>query len=875
MRLAELADRNWPKPTATDFTTQSSALTSARQMARQLLSDSATPPVAEYIYLLSECSVLAHRSVAIRLTEKVEGLKNGGDVIDSLTGKWIERIEGQFFRTTALLKGVATDVWSPEKRKWAHICLHDAILSKKTLDPFEAAALLFHAYIGGEPSRIAHTAILLQNIDSEEAQREVQRQLLWMPFVSLESGQYISADEMTGAILRSLQFQVAITLDSESLPKICERWADEIERIPHIGARKVNRVMMCIQVGFAQSPKVPLKSRLDAIFGIDDWPADLPQQYKDPGKHFFNISSAIDGLPKNGSTVQAILFCARSSVRDIDTLKELVGWLDNVATGDIRQQFDEMLEWPFVQTLGAFVQSAWATGHEETKDWVPWLFLFETIDEYAKRRVSPRFGREAAKAKAIILTEYFERGEEALKVLEQAEAAFGQSTIITEQRANVLFQTKDDESVLELWYQLTSDSVKRTTLDPFTYRRAGISALRLKQWNEAARIFREAADSIQPGTFEVIKFGLQVDAAFAISLGGNQAAAAELLAYAVLSLPAEAADEGNERWEAVQRASVTICRRIENFLWKPKEAGPPFEPGYASSPDLKVPKAEPGQAVRNEMTRVQIFHLASTLLKNSQYLASELNDLAGSKYFSVRWLAIEAQLAQAYSAGSGTGFVETLLAFDKATIDFHENMKQGISLLIPDDGPKTNLPANPERWFGMLCAGMICAKSDLFKHLNIWLDASRRLLGDEAALTKNISLLKKGASMPTEQLQATVIDSTSSQHLRCGAAVQLMLGELSAKETILIQGFLASALVGDESMARQTLFNRHVARCFINSWRRHAQNQFQFYSPRTLVPALLETLDGVEHGSCTLKGVLVAAAYALRQPIEKFVERLL
>ena len=115
VRLAELAARGWPKPSATDLTTQSSAVTSTRQMARRLLSSSVSSPIAEFVYLASECSVPMHQSVAIRLAEAVEGLTNGGDVIDNLTGKWLEQIEDDRFRTTALLHGVAAEVWSPEK----------------------------------------------------------------------------------------------------------------------------------------------------------------------------------------------------------------------------------------------------------------------------------------------------------------------------------------------------------------------------------------------------------------------------------------------------------------------------------------------------------------------------------------------------------------------------------------------------------------------------------------------------------------------------------------------------------------------------------------------------------------------------------------
>ena len=580
-------------------------------------------------------------------------------------------------------------------------------------------------------------------------------------------------------------------------------------------------------------------------------------------------------MPKSGTTAQAIFFCASRSVRDLGSLDELLQWLDNMAGEDIRQQFDVMLGWPLVQGLGAFVQGAWAAVHEQTKDWEPWLSLLERVDEYAKRRASPRFGREAAKARAIILTDYFERSEDALIVLEQAEATFGPSAVLMEQRANVLFQARDDESVLEIWRQLTSNPVSRTTLDPFAYRRAGMSAARLKEWDKAGQIFSAAAASIQPGSLDLTKFGLRVDAALAVSLGGDQAAAAKLLADAVLSLPTEAATEGDERWEAVQRAAVAVCRTIENSLWKPTEAEPQFEPGYASSPELKVSKVEPGQAARSEMTRVQILHLVSTLATDPAGFAQELEVLAGSRYFFVRWIAIEARLALAYSTGAGAGFVEALLAFDRATADLSANMQQGLSPLDPDDGPKSSLPVAPERWFGLLCAGVVCTGPDLLVHLKIWLDASKRLLGEEAALTNNIRLLFEGASLPAELLEPAIIDTVSLAPIRCGAAAQLLQKMLPAERTLQIQALLTSGLVIDESFTRQALFNRHVARLFAETWHTHAQSRFQFYSPSTSVPALLGTLDGVERGSGTLKSILVAAASALRQPLGGLMERLL
>ncbi|MGW8182001.1 MAG: hypothetical protein ACWGQW_25005, partial [bacterium] len=344
---------------------------------------------------------------------------------------------------------------------------------------------------------------------------------------------------------------------------------------------------------------------------------------------------------------------------------------------------------------------------------------------------------------------------------------------------------------------------------------------------------------------------------------------------AVLNLPTEAAMEGDERWEALQRAAVTVCRSIENCIWKLTEAGPQFEPGYASSPDLKVSKVATGQAARSEMTRAQILKAATTVVINPLGFEQELEALGVSRFFFVRWLATEARLALAYGTGAGIGFVEALLAFDTAIADLSAKKELGLSSLDPDDGLESNLPSCPERWFGMLCAGVVCTSPDLLTNLKIWLDTSNRLLGERAALTNNIRLILKGASLTAESLNEATIDAANPLPLRCGAAAQSLRGILSAEKTLQIQAFLTSGFVSDWSFDFQKLFNRHVARCFADSWATLAQSRFQFYSPRSSVPALLETLNGIERGTDTLKSVLIAAASALRQPLGEFMERVL
>jgi len=875
VRIVELASRGWPKPGPDDLLAPSSAVKSVRLQVRQLLSESVPIPVAEFVYMISECSVLMHRTVAIRLAESIEGIRTAGDVIDSLAGKWLERIEGQFFRATALLKGIAAEVWSTEKLKQVHIRLHDAIRAKGTLSPWEGAALLFHAFIGRDTARLTHTAMHLQTIEDRNARHEVERQLLWLPLVALEAGQSLVDHALASVIIRQLQFRVASTLDSGTLPQICERWTEDIERIPQPEAKSMMSAVMWFSIGFSQSLNVPLKPRLQAIAGIGTIPDDIKNIQEQTAQTLLHAQDVINaGIPGHGTTAQMMFLFLNRSICDSPSLEQLLQWLDQDASPELRRQFDALLGWPVTQAIGAFIQGAWSSKHEEIKDWEPWLTLLERIDDYAKRRASPGFGCEGAKAKAIILTEYLERSNDALTVLDTAVKDFGPSAVLLEQRANVLFHTKDDEKVLAIWAELSSNPANRAVLDPFAYRRAGISAARLGRWDEAEQIFLTAAAPLTSGPFGPTKFGLQVDAALAASLRGDQIRAAQILVEAVLGLPAEAATEGDLAWDAVQRVSVEVYRTIEKSYWKQKGIEPKVKVGDASSPTLRAHKAEAGQKARNEMTRIQVLHLATTLGVGPTSIASEIEALASSKYMYVRWLLAEARLALSYSGGAGSGFIPALIAYENAYVDFLSK-RETLSPVQPDEEPPSDLKIAPETWFGLLAGGVICATTNLLPNLRIWLEESIQAVGLDAPLTIIISEIIDGASVSAQFLEDTLQNEGNSPARRCGAAAILLGHDSAASKTFRLQRFLTSALVCDKSFARQELCNLHVGRRFAGAWRVHASNRFQFSSPNKSVPKLLGAIDEVVTGRGTLKTLLLAASNALGERLESFIERVL
>jgi hypothetical protein len=867
VRLGELAAQAWPAPNANDLLGASPGVLSTRHIARELLSQTVTPQVAELVYMIAQSSVPVHRSVAMHLAESVPNLLNGGDVVAGLAGRWLESVEDEGLRATALLQGTGTEIWTPAKLKAVHLRLYNALLSKSPLTPSEAAATLFHAYLAAEPRNISLAALRLQLLADPEAMRQVNRNLQWLTWLSLDPGQSLADSSHTGAILRSLQFRVAVTIDSNSLPRICERWAEEIERIDIEELKTVMRAMRWISLGITNK-KIPLSARFQAIEGAETIPPDLRRNAR--------LSADITGpLSKQATLVQAMFSCMIQSIRDYTSLQELVGWLDDSATDSIRTDFDLLLDWPLIQSMGAFVQSAWSSLHEQISDWTPWLKLFERIEQYALRRNSPRFGREASKARAIIFTEYLNRVPEALAVLDHATELFGSSPVLMEQRANVLFHVKDDLAVLELWQRLRADESSSATLDAFAYRRAAISAARLERWHDAEELFLAGASTASSLSTEPTRFGLMVDAAFVRGSAGDLAGAAQMLVNAIAILPNEAAEESNVRWEATLRVTSEVCRTVEARARGTSGKDERVVAGWASSPNLALTNPTPGQPARALLIRTEILRLAATICVDGPDSSAPLLSLLTSCYPVVRWLAAEARLALTYSLDAEPDFIGALLAFDRELINQVDIRKRHGNLLDRDEGPDALSNVHqPGISFPFVVAAMVCAGARLIDRLSDWEEASMRILGASAPLTLSIQSLLNGARQDSDVLERTVRNASNDVCTRVGAAARLLMDAPSVELTLQLQLFLTSAMASDSGISNQRIWNKHVAHRFGRTWRALADNPIQFIAPRISIPAILAAINELETGAGSLGKLISAVQTGVRSSVVSVVSKI-
>ncbi len=863
VRIDELVKQQWPNPSTNDLLTSSAGVRNAKELARRLFSDSTSDSIAEFVYVMSEALIPLHRAIVINVSQHVIGIVNAGDVIDALSGKWLERIDQDYFRVTALLRGEAKVVWPQDRVKQAHASLHSAILKKHHLDHIEAGALLWHAFMSGDEGRIAHASIVLQIAGDHATEKEIYQRILWLTFIALEEGELISKQPDTEATIRFLQYRVASAIESENLSKVLSRWQNAIDLTSRNELRTAMQAALNMSVGIEQSLKIPLSFRLRSIDSSLLATGEIAEILEQGVERAFDGSTKT-GMPSQGTTAQMYLICAARCVHGVSALLELIDWLDDHESDQLRLQFEEMIDWPVIQELGSFVQGAWAFEYETTTDWQPWLNALERVRDYSNRRNSPNVGREAAKAVATILVEHMDRGDDALEVLNVAEREFGSSSVLLEQRANVRFQMHDDEEMLRLWNDLCKSGAD---LDPFAHRRAGISAARLGREQEASNIFLAAANGIDDGVMEVTKFGLQLDAA---ALADDVRDAASILIDAVIALPESSNADGNARWEAVIRVASETCINIRNRIWGSQNSARILVPGFASNPGLMAMKIEPRQPFRTAITRAQTIHLAASLNVCPITASQAIDDLMGFNASVVRVTAAEAKISLAFASGANKGFIEALCDLDLAEFDF---INRGDAVIEDDDGLDKDAVALPERWVGLLIAGAICSEKNILGDIEIWTDDIRRLSGTNSPLEKLIEELKEGVSLPHEMLARTINDSHASTIIRCGAAVRLLNTPVNMETALGLQQFLTFVLMSEpSSKSTQRLYSYFVCIRFADWWLHQATNaSFNFISPRDTVPVLITSLKT----NYTIGGVLRSVHNALRVKTPDFLSQVI
>lgn len=874
VRIAELGTGGWPSPTSADLVSASPAVKTARSTARSMLRGAVTPDVAAFVYVASEATYPLSRRMLLALAQSMDGIVNGGDVIDSLEGKWLEQTLPGRLSVTPLLKGAAEQVWTEEQKVQAHVRLFDAIASVRQLDVADAASLLFHAFIAKDGRRLLRCAQIIETIDEGAVAKALYQQLTWLPFVALEPGErFFAPHPMVSVMLRQLQFTVASESGSEVVARVLARWTEEVALVEDDEAREAVEVARCSRLVITRNPRIPIRAKLAAVHSLSRRRGEMAEYAESMARRVLVESrEMVSDVPEEATISQFYLSLQAGSLRDLSDLAGLLDWLEFDADDNARAEFDSVLRWPLVNSCGAFVHGAWSSGCAERTDWEPTLEQLRRAQTIALRYRLSSYGSEVARATSILQCEHVDDPVGAMKTLDDAAAVLGDTVTIAEQRVNVLFQTGDHAAALGRWEELAARPQALEQLDAFAYRRAAISACHLTRWDKAVELFLAGADLFAQRALPITRFGLVVDACRVIAAAGDCQRAARMLADLLVDAPPEASEDGHESWEAVLRMTSTTRLIIENAAFSKSGDERSLAHGRASEPGLTFGPATPGQQFRTLITTASAGQLAAQLGDVPNRMKDSLQAAMQSPVPLARFLGAQAMLALEFTRGSSAEVVPAIVCFERAMNTMHslpdrQRSPEPQADIEPPDGSTLSNAG----FVALFVAGALCS-DEPEKALADWQTQAAAVWGEETPAVMSLKEMSLALSMTpddAEQILANVHGSSAERFF--GAAMVLLREPASPARTLRLHSLLASATVcSGEGLLLQHTFARAVARRFSPVWEELSRNAFLFKSPRMSVPMLRQVVADVKRGRLGTRGLLSAAAGALGLNSENF-----
>jgi hypothetical protein len=802
------------------------------------------------------------RSLAMQVGEVAPAIDLAGESLDQLIGPWIDDIGSGRLRVSPLVDRAGEEILSSQEQTAVHRRAAEFLGEGNTLDVSRAEALYVHALKGSADSILTKVALAVMATD----QRRLKDIADWMPsLVGASVHHPIYTQNLH--VSRYLRFaQVLLLADSDDAARKLAAWTalcGDINAAPEEGEAALFEYMVLC--------KVLISPGLARIFPN---PVQLLERH-----HALTLSSSRfrsfvaeveqNGRPEDGTpmVVSSVLFVTQAiEVGTIERQRRLFLELGHLSSEARAKYFGAPNN--MQQALHSLVNAAWLSEVKAgTLDWArasdAFLELANLAATWEQRDLALYFHL----ARCVMIDEYGHQPEQAMKSLDEAEAALGADAIISRGRAKVHFRNRRFAESLSVVENTSSYLGKHDPLERlFLCRETAISAAKIGDWAKCCVWMQAGLDAslrVREKRLRPMLIGLKADHALASYRAGDHADATTEMGE-VLSSLAEIDDDTSTR--------AIYCHRVvhHGLLWMYSQAcgrhsgievdgAPPWmEAGMCSNP-------EPPETIREQprTSKVTAWHLLAAI--ESRHLGSrtarELLDqrLGGRLYPSLEFMTRSSLLASSILRMDADEFVQFISPWIDVCAHFYSN----------GDEMRRNSPASPtegeissvsdiqlvdERVSGhardailsFAVNAALCGRIDALHTLRTAL-ANLSLPGDGPAMLKR--MLRPDDAPP---------DDTKVDYICSAVHSVLKHPALSHDQLFSVTLRLVQALYG--SAFRYALEDQ-VVRWVKRNWRSALEARFGFKSPNVFTPAIASALD--LDGLAGVAAVLLAAEPAL------------
>jgi tetratricopeptide (TPR) repeat protein len=209
-RVSALTDEGFPKPDLSELLTVPAGILDVRSEARRLVAT--RPP--EDRELLARTSLLLGRASRDRLMAVAQirpPILEPGDVIDRLTGPWLERLDSDNLRASPLLRNLGIDTRGQEWVTGMHRGIANSFLKGGSLLATDIFEIATHAMLGGSAAPLIPILPgLLQA--SPEVWEQVAQTASMLIYMGLDGTTLPFRDPLDTAAFRILQIRIAIEM---------------------------------------------------------------------------------------------------------------------------------------------------------------------------------------------------------------------------------------------------------------------------------------------------------------------------------------------------------------------------------------------------------------------------------------------------------------------------------------------------------------------------------------------------------------------------------------------------------------------------------------------------------------------------------------
>ena len=500
---------------------ESPAISEVRKRTRERLLTDMQESTRRFIERLSLKAGGFSRELAIDLGKLEPQISDAGIVLDTLTGSWVDQLEGDRFNLSPLLSGFAENTLGTNEKEKIHSAIADSLLKKRSLDIIDMNSALSAAWISKNESAIFKLCMAILGSDFSELEMIAPHLSL---FTMIRTGTI--AYPTNAAISHMFRGAQVLLMNqvSNSPAKIQDSqrcFSEEAKNVEHdemsalVNVTVYSKLLLQTSKAGMGTSFIGVIRELDQLLENDN--GELP-------------SEALEGMKeieKGGITAIGLMFL--NQARQLSKINELP------AVFDFLESSSSELRSRLLAPLGRddfdvdmLVTGAWLNEYREN-----------TIDSSAHSAVFARLEKQAVgwnqtdlavccrKFQAIILDEYGNDKNNALAVLEEGLSMFGQTNPeLVRAKAKVLYRSGDHKGSLALSKTLIEGDAPLNEVEKaFLGREAAISAENLGDFKTARRYYlfgSAAAQKFNLPDMMAMRTGLLADAALASWHNGDR-----------------------------------------------------------------------------------------------------------------------------------------------------------------------------------------------------------------------------------------------------------------------------------------------------------------------------------------------------------------